>query len=258
MAVGPGGVFSLWSAGGVEEAGLDYEDEGTVVEAAVEGVVFGLGDLGERAAEVDGGSAEAVGGTPGDGLAESEVELEDAGAGLEFEELVDVGRGEGAVGDVDERGNAGVEEGGVRGGEVGEVLDVCVEDDAAAEGLKVAGEGVGDGLAATCGDWPARGVPGSSEDESGSGAGDAGERQDGVRGDTREESAGALVLEEGGGEQLRGHERGGAENGHGDRVAGEAQEGLGEVLDELRPVAYGRAEERAPGAAVVLGELRDG
>ena len=60
VAVGPGGVLAFGGAGGVEEAGLDEEDEGTVVEAAVEGVVLGVGDLCERAAEVDGGGAEAL------------------------------------------------------------------------------------------------------------------------------------------------------------------------------------------------------
>ena len=93
-------------------------------------------------------------------------------------------------------------------------MDVGVEDDAAAEGVEVAGEGVGDGLAAACGDGPACGVGGGGEDEASGGTGDAGEREYGVRGDAGEEGAGALVLEEGGGEHLRGHERGRAEDGH--------------------------------------------
>ena len=42
VAVGPGGVLAFGCARGIEEAGLDYEDEGAVVEAAVEGVVLGL------------------------------------------------------------------------------------------------------------------------------------------------------------------------------------------------------------------------
>ena len=41
-------------------------------------------------------------------------------------------------------------------------------------------------------------------------------------------------------------------------MAGEAEEGLGEVVDQLGPVAYGGAEERAPGAAIVRRELRGG
>ncbi len=76
-----------------------------------------------------------------------------------------------------------------------------------------------------------------------------------MRGDAGEEDASALVLEQGGGEQLRGHERGRAEDGHVQRVTGEAEEGLGEVLDQLRPVANGGTEERLPGAAIVRSEL---
>ena len=183
------------------------------------------------------------GGTPGDGLAEGEVELENARAGAELGEFVDVGGREGWAGDADECGDAGVEERAVGGWEVGEVLDLGVEDDAAAEGVEIAGERVGDGLAAACGDGPACSVAGGGEDEASGGAGDSREGKDGVRGNAGEESASALVLEEGGGEHLRGHQRGGAEDRHVYGVAGEAQERLGEVFDELRPVANGGAEE---------------
>ena len=93
VAVGPGGVFAFGGAGGVEEAGLDEEDEGAVVEAAVEGVVLGVGDFGERSAEVHGGGAGALGCAPGDGLAEGEVELEDAGAAAEGAEAAGGRRG---------------------------------------------------------------------------------------------------------------------------------------------------------------------
>ncbi len=133
-----------------------------------------------------------------------------------------------------------IEEGRVGGGEVGEVLDIGV---VAAEGLQVTGERVDDGLAAARCDRPTGGVACCGEDEACGGAGDAGEREDGVRGDAGEEGARALVLKERGGKQLRGHEGRGAEDGHLQGVAGEAQQGLGEVFDELGPVADGGAEE---------------
>ncbi len=50
VAVGPGGVLAFRSARRIEEAGLNDQDKGAVVEAAVEGVVLGLGDLGKGAA----------------------------------------------------------------------------------------------------------------------------------------------------------------------------------------------------------------
>ncbi len=65
---------------------------------------------------MDGGCAGTLGVSPGDGLAEGEIELEDARAWLEFAEFVDVGRGERGVGDADEGGYAGVEESCVGGG----------------------------------------------------------------------------------------------------------------------------------------------
>ena len=108
------------------------------------------------------------------------------------------------------------------------------------------------------GDGPAGGVAGGDEDDAGGGAGKVGEGKDGVGGTAGEEGARALVLEDGGGQQLCGHERGRPEEGHGGGMGGEAEQGLGEVFDELRPVAHGGAEERAPGGGVVRGELGGG
>ena len=139
-----------------------------VVKAAVEGVVLGAGDFGEGAAEVDGGGAGAGGGAPGDGLAEGEVDLEDAGAALKGAEALEIAEGEGGVGDAHERGDAGVEECCAAEGAVGRsarLLDVGVEEDAAAKGVEVAGEGVGEGLRAAGGDGPAGGVAGGGEDD---------------------------------------------------------------------------------------------
>ncbi len=124
-------------------------------------------------------------------------------------------------------------------------------DDLAAEIAEVGGEGVRQGLRASGDDGPARGVGGGGEDQAGGGRGDAGERQDGVCGAAGEEGARGVVAEDGFGEEFGRPDGGGAEGGHGDGVGGDAEERLGEVVDEGGPVADGGREEVLPGAEVV-------
>src|ERR1039457_4197821 len=81
VAVGPGGMLSMGSAGGVEECVLDEENERR---AGVAG--FPMGDLVEGAAEVHGAGASAGGGAPGDGAVQRPVDLECAGAVARSEE----------------------------------------------------------------------------------------------------------------------------------------------------------------------------
>ncbi len=69
---------------------MDEQDKGFVVGwrryAAVEGSVLRTDDLGQRAAEVHGGGAEAVGGAPRDGDGEGVVDFEDSRAAVEVSE----------------------------------------------------------------------------------------------------------------------------------------------------------------------------
>ena len=93
MAVGPGGVFSRGSPRGVEEAGLDEDDERSLRQMPFPGRALRCGDFVEGAAEVDGGGAEAVGRFPGGRCVESPVHFENAGAVAEALELMGVGGG---------------------------------------------------------------------------------------------------------------------------------------------------------------------
>ncbi len=174
VGVGPDGVVAGGGAGGVEEALLGDEDERFFgVFVAAHGA-FGGGDFFEGSAEVDGSGAAAFRGGEGDRFGDGVVDFERAGAVAESAELSAIEAGEFFAADFEELAGGDVEEDGAGGGEIGEVLDGAAGFDFAAEGLEIAGEGVGDVLGAAAGDGPTAGVGESAEDESDGGAGGGG------------------------------------------------------------------------------------
>jgi hypothetical protein len=108
----PGG-----GASGVEEGGLGEKDEGALVDLALPGGLGGGGDLGEGAAEVDGGRAGALRGAPGDRLGEGPINLEDPGAVAIARELAAVALGETGAGHLEGGTGGQVEEDGIGGSE---------------------------------------------------------------------------------------------------------------------------------------------
>jgi hypothetical protein len=204
------------------------------------------------------GGAEAAFRAPGDGPGERVVDLEDARPGLVLVEPAQEAGSERRAGEALQRGDPRVEEGGVGCGQLAEVGDVGVEHDAATERLQMRDEGIGERLCAAGQDGPAGGVGGSDEDDASGRAGDLRERQNGVRGAAGEERPCGLVAEDRAGQHACRQQRGKAEEAHRDGMAGESQQGAGEVIDQLGPVAHGAGKERAPGGCIVRAELCGG
>lgn len=194
VAVGPAGVASGGSAGGIDQRLLGDEDERLSGRAAVHHFRFGATDVVEASADVDGGGGAAGFVAPGDGLAQGPVDFEDGGAVAELEEAFAEGGGEFVAGDARELVRAEVADDGAGAGEFAQVGDVALRFDRAAVVGEGANEGGDDLLGAAAGAGPVDGVGDGGEDEAEGGGAGAVERHDGVGGATGEERAGGVGM----------------------------------------------------------------
>jgi hypothetical protein len=132
VAVGPGGVVAFGSAGGIEQAGLDQDDERALDDFSAPGRAFAERDFFHGAAEVNRCGVAALGRAPGDGRTEGPVHLECSGAVAIARELRSEWRGEPAGGDREQLARSDVAESQRVSRDFGERRDAGVRDDAAA------------------------------------------------------------------------------------------------------------------------------
>src|SRR5690606_39961386 len=104
-----------------------------------------------------------------------------------------------------------------------EFMDGTAGFDFAAEGLKIAGEGVGDFLGAAAGNRPAFGVGESAENEADGGAGGGVERKHRMGGESGEKTAGFRFAKTPAGEGSGGQERLESEAGEKERMLGKCE-----------------------------------
>jgi len=102
VAVGPAGVATGGSAGGIDQGLLSDEDERTFGRPAVCHFRFGAEDLLETAADVNGGGLATGGVAPGNRLGQGPIDFENGGAVTKAKKTIAVGSGEFVAGDAGE------------------------------------------------------------------------------------------------------------------------------------------------------------
>ena len=174
VAVRPHRVLAGRRAGLVEERGLGEEDVGALTARRA----FRLGDLLERAAEMHGRRAPAVGRRPRDRPFQSPVELEDAGAVPIALKRVRVVSGQLVAGDAQELPRDDVGQDGVR---VRQLVDRACGADLPTKLLETIGQRVGEPLRPSSGKAPAEDVRGRDQEQPDASARPRLERQHRVR-----------------------------------------------------------------------------
>ena len=155
---------------------------------------FGPRDLGVRAREVNGGGASARWILPRDRCAQRPVHLEHAGAVAKaLQSLAITGRQTIAC-DREQLARGDIEHVGARPGQLVEIGHVPVGLQLPAARAQASHERVGDGLRAAVRDGPAHVVRCDRQNERKSRGGRVLERQHGMRGNSREQCARALVV----------------------------------------------------------------
>src|SRR6266852_1108162 len=195
MAVCPGNVFPRRSAGGIEEARLGQQDERPLGMAAMAHRIFGSGDFLEAAAEMHGGRPRAVRRFPGNGAVQRVIDLEDAGTIAVLGEATGESGGKAVARDAQQLMRRDVTEDGVVLLERGQILYARRSLDCAAERREMPAESAGDGLRATLRNGPAYRMRGCAEKDAKGGAQRLIEAEEGMGGETGEESLSAFAAE---------------------------------------------------------------
>jgi hypothetical protein len=190
VTVGPGRVLADRRASVVEEALLREQDEGPLGVPSLPRRALGFGDLGRRAAEMDGGGARNLGGAPRDRAVERVVDLEDARAVAPTLEAAAVGRREEVAGEREQLPRRDVADDDVAAREVAQRGDGMSGLDLAAEFAQPCSERVGDRLRAAARKRPAVRVRETQEAEPEAGSALAFERQDRMRRGSQEQRLG--------------------------------------------------------------------
>ena len=249
VTVGPGDVFAGGCARGSEESWLREEDEwGAGTMAAARGF-FGCGYFFEAAGQVHGCGAQAGGRSPRNGIAERIVDLEDAGAGAETQELTAIAWREMVAGNLQKLARGDIAENQVIGGEGREGFDARRGVDLPAKRREIFAEGIGDGLRSALWNGPADGMSGDCEDHTECAGERLIERKKRVGGETGEECASAIGLEAAS-DGLSGEKSVQPETRHQQGMTGDGGKRAKDFRGEVAPMLDERLHKFEPGSAV--------
>ena len=249
VAVRPQRVASGRRARVVEQARLRHEHERPLRNPTFPGDALGRRDLGERAAEVDGGRVRHRAVAPRHRTVEREVDLVGAHAVAVSLELTAIAVRQRPAGDAQERPRREVAEDGARRRQILDRIDPRVGDDLAAKRAQVAAERIGEPLRAAARNRPAVRVRDGGEHQADRAGRQRIERQHAVRGIAGEQRPRPLRSKAPLRQPLGRLQRGQAEAGRGERVRWQPRRPEDDV-GQPRPVANHRPDQAAIGAFV--------